>query len=76
MQTNRSVEGRFGWWLREHLTIRLVLTPLTASPILILFYLYWTVFWTASDFNGRSHSWQLWAAMIAPGGVRDRTPSP
>ena len=66
MQTNRSVEGRFGWWLREHLTIRLVLTPLTASPILILFYFYWDVLWIASDYNGRSHSWQLWAAMIAP----------
>ena len=66
MQTDRPSAGRFGTWLREHLTIRLVLTPLTASAILILFYLYWAALWTASDFNGRSHAWQLWAAMIVP----------
>ena len=66
MQTDQSGEGRFGRWLSEHLTIRLALTPLTASAILILFYLYWTALWTASDFNGRSHAWQLWAAMIVP----------
>ena len=66
MQTDQSGEGRFGRWLREHLTIRLALTPLTASAILILFYLYWDVLWIASDYNGRSHSWQLWAASIAP----------
>lgn len=66
MQTDRPSAGRFGTWLREHLTIRLVLTPLTASPILILFYFYWDVLWIASDYNGRSHSWQLWAATVAP----------
>ena len=66
MQPERSSDGRFRRWLSAHLTMRLALTPLTALPILILFYVYWVVLWTASAYDGRSHSWQLWAATVAP----------
>lgn len=66
MQPERFSGGRLAKWLSEHLTMRLALTPLTALPILILFYLYWVVLWTASAYDGRSHSWQIWAATVAP----------
>ncbi len=55
----------FGTWVRERVTLRSVLSGLTAVLIVLAFALCWGVVWIWSNWT-ESLSWVLWASLLAP----------